>query len=65
MIDAHRTDVAGHLSRLPADERTAVRARIVEERNYREIALSLGCSELVVRKRVSRGLARLRAELAG
>lgn len=65
MIDAHRTDVTGHLARLPADERVAVRARIVEERDYREIALSLGCSELVVRKRVSRGLARLRAELAG
>lgn len=65
MIDAHRTDVAGHLARLPADERAAVRARIVEEREYREIAVSLGCSELVARKRVSRGLARLRAELAG
>jgi RNA polymerase sigma factor (sigma-70 family) len=65
MIDAHRTDVAGHLARLPADERVAVRARVVDEREYSEIALSLGCSELVVRKRVSRGLARLRAELAG
>jgi RNA polymerase sigma factor (sigma-70 family) len=65
MIDAHRTDVAGHLARLPVDERVAVRARVVEERDYPEIARSLGCSELVVRKRVSRGLARLRAELAG
>jgi len=65
MIDAHRTDVAVHLARLPADERVAVRARIVEERDYCEIASSLGCSELVVRKRVSRGLARLRTELAG
>lgn len=65
MIDARRTDVADHLARLPADERAAVRARIVDERDYGEIARSLGCSELVVRKRVSRGLARLRAELAG
>jgi RNA polymerase sigma factor (sigma-70 family) len=65
MIDAHRTDVAGHLSRLPADERAAVRARVIDERDYREIAHSLGCSELVIRKRVSRGLARLRTELAG
>ena len=65
MIDAHETDVARHLARLPADERAAVRARVVDEREYREIAVSLGCSELVVRKRVSRGLARLRAELAG
>jgi RNA polymerase sigma factor (sigma-70 family) len=52
------------LAELPVDERTAVLARVVEEREYREIARSLGCSEMVVRKRVSRGLARLRAGLA-
>lgn len=52
------------LSELPVDERCAVRARIIEEREYGEIAQSLGCSEMVVRKRVSRGLARLRAGLA-
>jgi RNA polymerase sigma factor (sigma-70 family) len=51
------------LARLPEDERSAVRARVIEEREYREIAQSLGCSEMVVRKRVSRGLARLRAAL--
>jgi RNA polymerase sigma factor (sigma-70 family) len=50
-------------SELPDDERWAVRARVIEEREYREIAQSLGCSEMVVRKRVSRGLARLRAGL--
>jgi RNA polymerase sigma factor (sigma-70 family) len=56
---------AGHLlAGLPVDERTAVRARVIEEREYGEIARSLGCSEMVVRKRVSRGLARLRAGLA-
>ena len=56
---------AGHLlSDLPVDERSAVRARVIEEREYGEIARSLGCSEMVVRKRVSRGLARLRAGLA-
>lgn len=52
------------LSELPVDERTAVRARVIEEREYGEIARSLGCSEMVVRKRVSRGLARLRGRLA-
>jgi len=52
------------LAELPADERAAVRARVLDEREYREIARSLGCSEMVVRKRVSRGLARLRAGLA-
>lgn len=52
------------LAALPPDEQAAVRARVVEERDYAEIASALGCSELVVRKRVSRGLSRLRAELA-
>jgi RNA polymerase sigma factor (sigma-70 family) len=49
---------------LSADERNAVRARIVEERDYAEIAAELECSESVVRKRVSRGLARVRAQLS-
>jgi RNA polymerase sigma-70 factor (ECF subfamily) len=52
------------LAVLPADERAAVRARVIDELGYGEIAQSMGCSELVVRKRVSRGLARLRAGLA-
>jgi RNA polymerase sigma-70 factor (ECF subfamily) len=52
------------LSELPPDERAAIRARVIEERDYSEIASELGCSELVVRKRVSRGLSRLRAALA-
>ncbi|MBA3263516.1 MAG: hypothetical protein H0T69_13805 [Thermoleophilaceae bacterium] len=38
----------------------AIRARIVEERDYSEIAKDLRCSEAVIRKRVSRGLASLR-----
>ncbi|MGH2888593.1 MAG: RNA polymerase sigma factor [Solirubrobacteraceae bacterium] len=53
------------LADLPTDERAAVRARVIEEREYGEIARSLGCSEMVIRKRVSRGLARLRASVAG
>jgi len=52
------------LADLPVDERMAVRARVIEERDYGEIARSLGCSEMVIRKRVSRGLARLRARMA-
>ena len=45
---------------LPDNERRAVTARIIDERSYGEIAVELECSEMVVRKRVSRGLARLR-----
>lgn len=51
------------LARLPAEQRDAVRARVVDERSYGEIARELRTSELVIRKRVSRGLATLREEL--
>ncbi|HTU84078.1 MAG TPA: RNA polymerase sigma factor [Solirubrobacteraceae bacterium] len=48
---------------LPEDERLAVRSRVLDERPYREIATELECSEMVIRKRVSRGLARMREQL--
>ena len=48
---------------LPADERQAVLSRVVDERSYRDIAGELRCSEMVVRKRVSRGLSRIRDRL--
>jgi RNA polymerase sigma-70 factor (ECF subfamily) len=51
------------LSGLPDDLRDAVIARVLEERDYAEIATRLGCSQQVVRKRVSRGLGRLRSAL--
>ncbi|MGH2902523.1 MAG: RNA polymerase sigma factor [Solirubrobacteraceae bacterium] len=51
------------LGRLPAGQREAVRARVLDERSYPDIARELETSELVVRKRVSRGLSSLRAEL--
>jgi RNA polymerase sigma factor (sigma-70 family) len=51
------------LEQLPAEQRQAVRARILEERSYPDIAGELETSELVIRKRVSRGLSNLRAEL--
>jgi DNA-directed RNA polymerase specialized sigma24 family protein len=51
------------LERLPPEQRDAVRARVLEERSYPDIAGELETSELVIRKRVSRGLSNLRAEL--
>jgi RNA polymerase sigma factor (sigma-70 family) len=48
---------------LPPEQGAAVRARIIEEREYSEIAKDLRCSEAVVRKRVSRGLAEVRDRL--
>jgi DNA-directed RNA polymerase specialized sigma24 family protein len=56
-------EVSSLVRTLPQDEREAVEARVVEQRTYAEIAGALRCSELVVRKRVSRGLARLREQL--
>ncbi|MHB1571591.1 MAG: RNA polymerase sigma factor [Solirubrobacteraceae bacterium] len=61
---ADRGAAADLLAQLPTDERAAVHARVIDERDYGEIAFLLGCSEMVVRKRVSRGLARLRGRLA-
>lgn len=57
------SNVVGLFERLPASLRDAVGARVLEERSYEEIAGELRCSPAVVRKRVSRGLARLREEL--
>lgn len=48
---------------LPAEQREAVVARVIDERSYREIAAELRCSESVVRQRVSRGLRAVRSEL--
>jgi RNA polymerase sigma factor (sigma-70 family) len=48
------------LAALPHEQAEAIRARILEEQPYDVVALRLRCSELVARKRVSRGLATLR-----
>jgi RNA polymerase sigma factor (sigma-70 family) len=48
---------------LPVDQQDAVKARVIDERDYPEIAKDLRCSEAVVRKRVSRGLGTLRARM--
>jgi RNA polymerase sigma-70 factor (ECF subfamily) len=53
-------DALGGLSGLL---REAVAGRVVEEREYRELAAALNCSESVVRQRVKRGLARIRERL--
>jgi RNA polymerase sigma-70 factor (ECF subfamily) len=48
------------LARLTPEQADAVRARVIEEDSYSEIAAQVRCSESVVRQRVSRGLATLR-----
>ena len=51
------------LELLAPEQRDAIRAHVIEERGYREIAESLHISETVVRKRVSRGLAAVRERM--
>jgi RNA polymerase sigma-70 factor (ECF subfamily) len=48
---------------LAPDQREAVRAHVMEGRDYAEIAAAYGTSETVVRKRVSRGLAAVRERM--
>ena len=48
---------------LTPSQREAIEAYHLDERGYAEIAADLCCSESVVRKRVSRGLAAMQAQL--
>src|SRR4051812_46868639 len=58
-------DVAVALAALPDDQRDAVRARVLDDRSYEEIAADQRISAPAARQRVSRGLAALRAHLKG
>ena len=59
-------EVAAQLvSELPEDQADAVRAHVLEDRPYREIAAAGHTSEAAVRKRVSRGLSALRTRMGG
>ena len=55
--------VVGLVDQLPDSQRFAVRARVIEERDYREIAAELGSSEPAVRQQVSRALSWLRTRM--
>ena len=64
LVDLERgLDLEQLVGDLPADQRQAVLARVVHERDYAQIAAELEVSEAVVRQRVSRGLAGMRARL--
>jgi RNA polymerase sigma factor (sigma-70 family) len=53
------------LSALPAAQRDAIYAHVLQERPYPDVASELGVTEPTVRQRVSRGLARMRTTLEG
>jgi RNA polymerase sigma factor (sigma-70 family) len=59
-----QTDLASTIAaQLPAKQLEALSARVIDGRDYDEIAAALRCSQAVVRKRVSRALRTLRAAL--
>ena len=63
LIEHAGGDLRAALGTMPADQREAVLRRVVLDESYTTIACQLRCSEQVVRKRVSRGLASLRVNL--
>ena len=64
LVDVERgLDAAALVADLPPEQREAVLARIVHEREYGDIAAELKVSDAVVRQRVSRGLSVMRARL--
>jgi RNA polymerase sigma-70 factor (ECF subfamily) len=59
IADAERARVDVALAALPDEQRDAVRARVLDDRDYDEIAAAHRVSEPTARQRVSRGLAAL------
>ncbi|HWK28100.1 MAG TPA: sigma-70 family RNA polymerase sigma factor [Solirubrobacter sp.] len=65
LLDAEHPDnpILALLEQLPVDQREAVRAHVVDEQGYAEIARHRGISEGLARQRVSRGLRWLRTSI--
>lgn len=59
LLDAEPAIYTNGTAALPPAEREAVVARVIEERDYDEIAAASGATPAAVRQRVSRGLAKL------
>ena len=64
-IDASLPSLIAGLDDLPRAERMAVVARVLDEREYAEIAASEEATEAAIRQRVKRGLGRLRRRVQG
>jgi RNA polymerase sigma factor (sigma-70 family) len=64
-LDAALPGLVDGVDQLPRAERRAVVARVLEEREYSEIAASEHATEAAIRQRVKRGLARLRKQVGG
>jgi RNA polymerase sigma-70 factor (ECF subfamily) len=64
-IEALGADLRESLQRLPAEQRTAIELRVLEELPYEDVARRLDCSAEAARVRVLRGLRALNADLRG
>jgi len=62
-LDELREDIRAGLDHLSDDHRDALQLRVVEEREYRDVAQALGVTEQTARARVSRALGVLRRHL--
>jgi RNA polymerase sigma factor (sigma-70 family) len=60
-LDDSVTGLVDGLNDLPRSERVAIIARVIEQRDYAEIARLYDVNEAAIRQRVSRGLRRLAA----
>jgi len=63
LTESGAADLLELVENLPEDQRRALKARVIEERPYDEIAAQMRCSPAVIRKRVSRAVATLRREI--
>ena len=59
LIDASRSGYLRGMEKLAPAERMAIKARIIDERDYADIAAEDDSSEATIRQRVSRGLTKL------
>ena len=66
MIGVLAQDAVGVLlAELPAEQREAIAAHVIDEREYAELAATLQVTEAAVRQRVARGLSALRRNHGG
>jgi RNA polymerase sigma-70 factor (ECF subfamily) len=63
VLESEAATAEAWLADLPAEQRDAVRRRVLQDDDYEAIARDLECSAAVVRQRVSRGLGALRRNL--
>lgn len=63
LLELEADPAADLLAELPSLQQRALRARVLDDREYADIADSLGLSQAATRQHVSRGLSRLRKAL--